>query len=187
MPHLMAISGSLRAGSSNGAIVEAATELSSLDVVVFDGLANLPPFNPDVEAVETPVAVAVWRRALTDCSGVLISSPEYAHGVPGVLKNALDWVVGSGEFMSLPVALVNASAFSSFVTAQLRETLTVMMADVVVATSLSLQGRPSSAANILAQPEAVTELREALQTLTDAASGVAARRAAASRVAGPVT
>jgi NAD(P)H-dependent FMN reductase len=175
MPHLLAISGSLRAGSSNGAIVEAATQLASLDVVIFDGLASLPPFNPDDEAVETPVAVAAWRRALTDCSGVLLSSPEYAHGVPGVLKNALDWVVGSGEFMHLPVALVNASAFSSFVTEQLRETLTVMMADVVVATSLSLRGRPSNAADILMQPQAAAELREALLTLTDAVSRVAER------------
>ena len=66
---------------------------------------------------------------------VLISSPEYAHGVPGMLKNALDWVVGSGEFMEKRVALVNASAVSSFVTEQLRETLTVMMGHVVVAAS----------------------------------------------------
>jgi len=99
MPHLLALSGSLRAGSSNGAIIDAAARVSTLKVVVFDGLAGLPPFNPDLEAVETPIAVAAWRRELSVCAGVLISSPEYAHGVPGVLKNALDWVVGSGQFM----------------------------------------------------------------------------------------
>ena len=99
---------------------------------------------------------------------VLISSPEYAHGVPGMLKNALDWVVGSGEFMEKRVALVNASAVSSFVTEQLRETLTVMMGHVVVAASLPLplQGRPSSAADVLAQADAAATLRVALVTLT---------------------
>ncbi|MBL0170354.1 MAG: NAD(P)H-dependent oxidoreductase [Gemmatimonadaceae bacterium] len=174
---ILAVSGSLRLGSSNGAIVDAAV-LAAGDtaaVTVFGLLSALPPFNPDLERESTPPAVAAWRDALRASSAVLISSPEYAHGVPGVLKNALDWVVGSGEFMSMPVALVNASAYSAFVTEQLRETLTVMMAEVVVATSLPLRGRPSSAADILAQPLATAELRAALQSLAEAAHRVAER------------
>lgn len=164
---VLAISGSLRRQSSNGAIVEAATRVDVPDVSVqiFNALASLPPFNPDLEEIETPVAVAEWRQALQSASAVLISSPEYAHGVPGVLKNALDWVVGSGEFMEKPVALVNASAYSTFVTEQLRETLSVMMANVVVATSLPLQGRPASADDVLAQPDAVAALADALELL----------------------
>ena len=102
---------------------------------------------------------------MREASGILISSPEYAHGVPGVLKNALDWVVGSGEFMDKPVALVNASGYSTFVTVQLRETLTVMMARVVVATALPLSGRPSSAEDIMAQEIAADALRASLQEL----------------------
>jgi NAD(P)H-dependent FMN reductase len=113
------------------------------------------------------LSVAKWREALQEASGVLISSPEYAHGVPGVLKNALDWVVGSGEFMEKPVALVTASAYSTFVTAQLHETLTVMMARVVVATALPLNGRPSSAEDIMAQDAAADALRAALQALIE--------------------
>ena len=144
-------------------------------VTVFAALAELPPFNPDLEGESTPPAVAAWREAMRASAGVLISSPEYAHGVPGVLKNALDWVVGSGEFMSVPVALVNASANSTFVTEQLRETLTVMMAEVVVATSLPRSGRPTSAMDILAQPLATAELRAALQALAEAAQRVAER------------
>jgi chromate reductase, NAD(P)H dehydrogenase (quinone) len=173
---ILAISGSLRAGSSNSAIVAAAEQLTSDDcaVFVFDGLDSLPPFNPDREA-DMPAAVSAWRESLQTADAVLISSPEYAHGVPGVLKNALDWVVGTGEFMHKPVALVNASAYSTFVTAQLTETLTVMMGDVCVATSLPLSGRPTTAEDVLTQEPARLALVGALQTLADAAR---ARRAA---------
>jgi NAD(P)H-dependent FMN reductase len=167
---MLAISGSLRSGSSNTAIVDASRDAAvpGVMVTVFDGLADIPPFNPDLDVDPFPAPVMQWRAALGASSAVLISSPEYAHGVPGVLKNALDWVVGSGEFMQKPVALVNASAFSSFVTGQLRETLSVMMADVVVATSLPLQGRPSSGADVLAQEDAARALREAMTTLAGA-------------------
>jgi NAD(P)H-dependent FMN reductase len=82
--------------------------------------------------------MAEWRAALRAASACS-SESRYAHGVPGVLKT-LDWVVGSGEFMGKPVALVNASAYSAFAATQLRETLTVMMATVVVATA-PLEGR----------------------------------------------
>jgi chromate reductase, NAD(P)H dehydrogenase (quinone) len=168
---ILAISGSLRAGSSNGSIVAAAEHLApeGASVFVFDGLADLPPFNPDLELHAPPAVVTAWRETLQTSDAVFISSPEYAHGVPGVLKNALDWVVGSGEFMHKPVALVNGSAVSTFVTAQLTETLSVMMADVVIATSLPLNGRPSSASDILADPTATAALRAALQSLADTA------------------
>jgi NAD(P)H-dependent FMN reductase len=164
---ILAISGSLRRGSSNSAIVEAAERLApdGTSVFVFDGLAELPPFNPDLEATAPPAAVTAWRETLQTSDAVLISSPEYAHGVPGVLKNALDWVVGTGEFMQKPVALVNASAFSTFVTEQLKETLSVMMGDVLIAMSLTLNGRPSTADEILADAGATHELRDALELL----------------------
>ncbi len=65
---------------------------------LYDGLGDLPYFNPDIEA-SNPPSVMDFRTQLQKAEGVLISSPEYAHGVPGVLKNALDWVFGSGEFV----------------------------------------------------------------------------------------
>ncbi len=169
--HILAISGSLRSGSSNGAIVQAAVIVAPLEcvVTVFEGIGELPSFNPDIDVEPFPESVLRWRTALQQASAVLISSPEYAHGVPGVLKNALDWVVGSGEFMEKPVALVNVSAYSPYVTAQLQETLTVMMGRVVLATSLPLTGRPSTAADIVGQPDAAIALRDALDTLLRAA------------------
>ena len=87
-----------------------------------------------------------------------------------MLKKALDWVVGSGEFMGKPVALVNASANSAFVTTQLRETLTVMMATVVVATALPLEGRPSVASDVVGQPAARDALAAVLTQLAQHAA-----------------
>ncbi|HKH71172.1 MAG TPA: NADPH-dependent FMN reductase, partial [Vicinamibacterales bacterium] len=98
---VLAISGSLRRASSNGALVGAVAQLASggVEVSIYRELASLPPFNPDLEEETAPEAVARFRAALQACDAVLISSPEYAHGVPGVLKNALDWVVASGELI----------------------------------------------------------------------------------------
>src|SRR6185369_7524480 len=109
---VLAISGSLRRASSNSALIEAVARLSldTADVSIYRELETLPPFNPDLEGGPAPAPVARFRAALQECDAVLISSPEYAHGVPGVLKNALDWVVGSGEFVDKPVALINTSA-----------------------------------------------------------------------------
>jgi chromate reductase len=113
--HVLAISGSLRRASSNSALVSAAVQLApvGVDVSIYRELADVPPFNPDLDTEAAPAATFRFRTALQECDAVLISSPEYAHGVPGVLKNALDWVVSSGEFIDKPVAVVNTSARAS--------------------------------------------------------------------------
>lgn len=112
---ILAISGSLRARSKNTAPLESA----GLDL--YRGLGYLPHFNQDLDTEPAPPAVAEWRSRLREAQAVLISSPEYAHGVPGTLKNALDWIVGSGEFMDKPVALLNASPLSTYAQAQLKK------------------------------------------------------------------
>src|SRR5438128_346539 len=101
---VLAISGSLRRASSNRALVNAAALLApaGVEVAVWQQLEHLPAFNPDLDTEQPLPAVTDFRTALQKCDAVLISSPEYAHGVPGVLKNALDWVVGSGEFLDKP-------------------------------------------------------------------------------------
>jgi chromate reductase, NAD(P)H dehydrogenase (quinone) len=108
---VLAISGSLRRASSNSALVGAVARLApdAVEVSIYRELEALPPFNPDLDEDNAPAAVARFRAALQACDAVLISSPEYAHGVHGVLKNALDWVVGSGELVDKPIALINTS------------------------------------------------------------------------------
>jgi NAD(P)H-dependent FMN reductase len=76
---------------------------------VFAGIEDLPHFNPDRDVDPPHSAVAAWRGALAGADAVVIATPEYAHGYPGALKDALDWVVGSGELVDTPVLLVTAS------------------------------------------------------------------------------
>ncbi len=108
------------------------------------------------------------------CEAVLISSPEYAHGVPGVLKNALDWVVGSGELVNKPIALINASGRATHAWASLAETLAVMSAQVIADASITvpLDGRKLDASGIVADAELSTALRSAIEALAGAARGV---------------
>lgn len=130
---ILAISGSLRAASTNTTLLKAAAALVPQDVTlnVYDGIGDLPHFNPDLDTDPPRAAVGELRFQLRKSAGVIISSPEYAHGVPGVLKNALDWLVASGELYEKPVALFSASPRANYAQASLLETLTVMTAKVV--------------------------------------------------------
>ncbi len=109
--NILAISGSLRGESLNSALLRAVNSMipSQGTVVNYSEMAQLPHFNPDLDLDDPDTAVAKWRRLLKEANGVLICTPEYAKGVPGSLKNALDWVVSSGEFVNKPVAVISAS------------------------------------------------------------------------------
>jgi chromate reductase len=141
-------------------------------VAVYDGLAELPPFNPDLEFSGPLPAVDAFRSQLEGCDALLISSPEYAHGVPGVLKNALDWVVGSGELIEKPIGLINVSPRSAFAHAQLAETLKTMSATIVPEASITiaLPGGAKEPSAILADDSVSEALRAALESLARAAA-----------------
>jgi chromate reductase, NAD(P)H dehydrogenase (quinone) len=164
---ILAISGSLRTGSSNTMLLRAAVALApeAFEVSVYDGLATLPHFNPDLDNEAAPPPVVDFRSQLHASDGVLISSPEYAHGVPGVLKNALDWVVASGELYGKPVALLNRSPRSVHAQASLRETLTVMTASLIPEASItvSLRSNKVDEASIISDPGISHALRSALE------------------------
>jgi len=91
MNRVLAISGSLRQRSLNTALIRSAVHLTpqGMEIAIYEGIGNLPLFNPDLEGVE-PSVVLDFRAQLKRSSGVLISSPEYADGITGILKNALD-------------------------------------------------------------------------------------------------
>jgi NAD(P)H-dependent FMN reductase len=144
---LMTVSGSLRAVSSNSAALEALRLLAppGVEVRPWRGLDSLPHFNPDLDteaAPATPPAVAALRRAVGECQALVISSPEYAHGVPGSLKNALDWLVSCAEFPGKPVLLINTAPRSVHAQAALAETLRTMSARLLEpGVTLDLSGR----------------------------------------------
>lgn len=109
---ILAVSGSLQAKSSNLTLLDVASRAAPSDVTVtrFDGLRDLPHFNPDLEAdgAAPPAPVVAWRTALAESDGVLIASPEYGHSLPGVLKNAIDWAIFSGELEFKVIAITCA-------------------------------------------------------------------------------
>ncbi|NOU68779.1 flavoprotein [Paenibacillus sp. LMG 31461] len=108
---IVAISGSLRQKSSNTALMHAIIALApdNMDFTVYGGLGDLPHFNPDIDVDDGPESVTELRTQLNESDAVLICTPEYGNGVPGVLKNALDWLVSSGEFMNKPTSVISAS------------------------------------------------------------------------------
>ncbi len=105
---LTAICGSLSANSANLVLLQQAQAIASNEVRVFDGIGAIPHFNPDIGDGPTPAEVTSLRQSLASATGVLIACPEYGHSLPGALKNALDWVIGSGELYRKPVAITAA-------------------------------------------------------------------------------
>ncbi len=168
---ILAISGSLRAASNNTALLRAVARLAPADISVelFRDLGNLPLFNPDIEGTDPPV-VASLRAQLVAADAVLIASPEYAHGVTGAMKNALDWMVGCEAFVNKPVALLNASPRAVHGQASLKETVSVMSALIIDEASITVPilGSRLDEAGIVSHPEISRALRESLQALRTA-------------------
>jgi NAD(P)H-dependent FMN reductase len=163
---LLAISGSLRASSSNTAVLQAAARLAPPHVTIelYQRLGDLPHFNPDFDNERLPAIVGEFRALIGAVDGLLISSPEYARGVPGTLKNALDWLVGSYEFPNKFVALINASPRATHAQASLTTTLETMSARIVAEASVTLPllGTTLGVEEIVASPELAAPLRRAI-------------------------
>jgi len=149
-----------------------------IEVSLFGGLGELPHFNPDLDGEAVAHAVKDWRCRLVAADGVVFSVPEYAHGVPGVLKNALDWIVGSNELVGKPVTLFNASARGTYAQASLAETLTVMSAQVVSVASVTLQllGKTATASQIAADPDMSASLLAGIEAFASAINAGRAMR-----------
>ena len=107
---LMGICGSLQAQSSNLSMLQAAAAMvpAGVEFVIYDGIRHIPAFDPDIEAAGPPPVVAYFIEQLRSSDGLIVASPEYAHGMPGSLKNAIDWLVGSYSLDGKPVAVTTA-------------------------------------------------------------------------------
>ncbi len=104
---ILAISGSLQRDSSNLKLLQtaAASAPSGVEIVMFDGLRHLPHFDLDLESSGPLPVVEAWRRAIVAADAVLIASPEYGFSLPGAVKNAIDWVIGTGELERKVIAV----------------------------------------------------------------------------------
>jgi chromate reductase len=172
---ILAISGSLRSDSSCTSVLRAAATLAPADVdlVFFEGLGELPHFHPDVDPDRGPRPVEEFRAALRAADGVMICTPEYAFGMPGVLKNAIEWTVSTGELVHKPLAALSASPSPEGGAKALRwllETLSALTAGTdpsrtlavsMVRTKYGAQGDPTG-------PEALAELAPVVRSLVEA-------------------
>jgi len=153
-------------------VLVAARHLAPPGVVIelFGGIGKLPFFNSDLESEQLPQQVAAFRSAIGAADGLLISSPEYARGVSGVMKNALDWLVGSQEFPGKPVALINTSPRATDALAALTLTLETMSSVIVrdASITLPLLGTANDAESIAANPELAEPLRHAIAKFVSA-------------------
>ena len=105
---ILVVPGSLRQGSSNHKIINQLASVipANIEFNIYNDLGKLPHFDGE-EGYE---AVDQWKRKIGEVDGVFICTPEYAFGIPGTLKNALDWTVSSGDLYEKPVALITASS-----------------------------------------------------------------------------
>ena len=167
---ILAISGSLRSSSSNTAVLKAAKILAlpTANITLYAELSQLPHFNPDLDREPLPDTVVSLRRQIASSEGVLISIPEYAHGVPGSFKNALDWLVSSIEFPGKPVALINTNPRAEIALASLTEILTTMSAQIIepANVSLNIARRGLDVEGIIADSKLSASLKKAIATFT---------------------
>lgn len=168
-----------------------------IQVALYPGLGSLPLFNPDIEATD-PAPVADLRNRIMAADALVIASPEYAHGVTGVLKNALDWMVGNESLINRPVALLNASARAVHAQAALRETLVTMSARVMdsACVTIPILGSNLTEDEVVHHPEISGKLVTSLRSLqaevgagpgvwaTNGQPGAGAHGHPASRIAG---
>jgi chromate reductase len=169
---VLAVSGSLQAHSSNRAILRTARRVAVAGVEVVDSMSvgDVPAFNPDLErdAATAPAVVVEWRAQVAGADGVLIASPEYAHSLPGALKNALDWLVGSGELYEKPVAVLCGSPRPNggvMGRHALEQTLKAQGAFVVVSSTVGIVAGDKGA-DELHDPDAVEAVAAAVAALT---------------------
>jgi chromate reductase len=135
---ILGISGSLRRESHNTRLLRGIAKLlpEGVELEVFDQLAAIPPYSEDDEH-ETPPAVAALSAAIAGADAVLVATPEYNGSMPGVLKNALDWVsrpIASTPLMGKPAAVIGASTglFGAvWAQAETRKVLSTIGAQVV--------------------------------------------------------
>jgi chromate reductase len=177
MSHILALSGSLRSLSSNTAVLRVASLVAppGVDVELHPGLDALPFFNPDLDRKlddpALPAAVQSLRRRLGAADVLIISSPEYAHGISGLMKNALDWLVGGAEMVGKPVGIINTSPHATHALDALRETLRTMTANVVDEACIAIAvPRNCDDAELAADTDIADPLRDALARLVSEAS-----------------
>jgi chromate reductase, NAD(P)H dehydrogenase (quinone) len=180
---VLAVSGSLRGGSYNTALLRALAEEAPDGVAVelWDGLKSIPPYDADDDVVSGPSEVEAFRALVRDADAVFFATPEYNSSIPGALKNALDWAsrpLATNAFRGKPVAVVGSSAGAFggvWAAAELRKVLGAMGSRVTdVELAVGHASEKFDEDGRLIDDEVRATLREGLETLLAEAAPVAA-------------
>jgi chromate reductase, NAD(P)H dehydrogenase (quinone) len=165
---IVAICGSTKASSSNLALIRAIAELTrdQFSITVFDKLSDLPHFNPDLDNDTPPEPITDFRKLLRSADGILICTPEYAMGVPGSLKNAVDWTVSSCEFSHKPTALITAASMGQKGHAALMDTLNIIEADIPESSQLIISYvKTKVKGNVITDGETLRKVQDVMKSL----------------------
>jgi NAD(P)H-dependent FMN reductase len=165
---IIAIPGSLGQDSVNLNLIRSIAQLylDKLDIKIFEGLSDIPHFNPDLDNENPPKTVSNFRRELKQADGILISTPEYAMGVPGTLKNAIDWTVSSMEFSHKPVALITASTAGQKAHQSLINTLTIIEVDLSFGSHLLISHvKTKVKGDKIIDPETLEQIKKLMESL----------------------
>ena len=169
MKKIFAICGSTRQNSINLELLNIIkiVEKETIELQIFTQIDYLPHYNPDIDDLEnTPPFVINFRNKLKEADGILICTPEYAMGVPGTLKNALDWTVSSMEFSQKPTALITASTSGEKGHQSLLETLKVIEAKIDEKTSLLISTPKTKIQNgIIIDHETLKNVKSVIENL----------------------
>lgn len=156
---LYALCGSQRQASTSRRLLEALQQACPEDVTIeiCDLISDLPIFNPDDEGERTPPVVERFSTKIRDADGLIVSCPEYAHGIPGGFKNALDWLVSRHEIPFKPLMFAHASHRGDLVLEQLADVLQTMSLRIVSEAFLRL---PIAGKSDEAQAAILSDARE---------------------------
>ncbi len=170
---VLALVGSLRTASINRQLAELAAQSApdGVTVVVYDGLGDLPFYNEDIDTADAPAAVSALRTAAADADAALVVTPEYNGSIPGVLKNAIDWLSrpwGDGAFKDKPLAVIGTALGrygGAWAHDETRKSFGIAGARVVESISLSLPAGSLDGKHPREDAEVAAAVREALATL----------------------
>lgn len=165
---ILAISGSTRRLSSNLGLINAIAELfkNTIHIKIFNQISKIDHFNPDLDNEYLPEKVSEFRKELLATDGILICTPEYAMGVPGTLKNAIDWTVSSTVFAQKPVALITASTAGQKGHQSLLDTLRVIEADIPDSSQLIVSHiRAKLEKNRITDPQLESKVIDVIESL----------------------
>ncbi|WP_293311106.1 NADPH-dependent FMN reductase [Pedobacter sp. UBA5917] len=169
MKKILAISGSTKTSSTNALYISAISQLLGKDFGVsnFPSISNLPHYNPDLDLENPPKSIIDLRLAIHDADGILISTPEYAMGLPGSLKNLIDWTVSSASFSGKPVLALVASTQGEKAYQSIIDILTVLEAKIVPQLIPFAKAKINNDAEIT-EHETLTRLKSTIQTFVAA-------------------